>query len=201
MCRGRGDQVLATAISVCICYQGTLSCKISPKGGPRCVAGYLTSAPFSASEIMIIPRRLQGVSELYGQFLLCSALPFCDRTKAVERASGPCRSSGPHRRRFPANAGCGLSAETRLADPSLKGMRPPKLGAPGSAFLPPRPLRRPLRGQTRGPLLPAGTPSDAPKSTCRCRARGPRGSAAPGCCERNASGRRGPASTPPPQAY
>ena len=103
-----------------------------------------------------------------------------------------------HRRRFPANAGCGLSCRDPASRPSLAGMRPPRLGAPGSAFpSSPLPPTSPLRWHTRGPLLPAGARSAtlprAPAAVVPA-AHGVR--AAPGCGARNVSGRRGPPPRP-----
>ena len=106
---------------------------------------------------------LQGGCEKYPSFIrsVSAAAPsHCVTGPRSERASGPCRSSGPHHRRFPVNAGCGLSCKDPASRPSLAGMRPPRLGAPGSAFpSSPLPPTSPLRWQTRGPLLPAGARS------------------------------------------
>ncbi|KAM9705888.1 uncharacterized protein ACBT57_021228 [Dama dama] len=82
-------------------------------------------------------------------------------------------------------------------------MRPPRLGAPGSAFLPPRSLRRPLSGGRLGvrfsPQEPRARRSqEHPPPPC------PRPTevrAAPGCGAGNVSGRRACPSAPPPQAY
>lgn len=144
---------------------------------------------------------LQGGCEKYPSFIrsVSAAAPsHCVTGPRSERASGPCRSSGPHHRRFPVNAGCGLSCKDPASRPSLAGMRPPRLGAPGSAFpSSPLPPTSPLRWQTRGPLLPAGARSAtlprAPAAVVPA-VNGVR--AAPGCGARNVSGRRGPAPRP-----
>lgn len=147
--------------------------------------------------------RLQGVSELYKA--VSAAAPSHSVTgPRSERASGPCRSSGPHRRRFPANAGCGLSCRDPASRPSVEGMRPPKLGAPGSAFpSSPLPPTSPLRGADSGSASPrrnpSATPPRAPAAVVPVAHGGP-GSSWMLRKERVRETRACP-SAPPPQAY